>query len=408
MKKLNYWIWLSRGLSKGANVNAILKAYEGNVQAVFADGPKGRYQKGVFSERALAQLEAHAPEESYGVLERCAKDGIDVLTPDMEEYPPLLREIPCFPAVLYAKGNPDVLKGRLPFAMVGTRHPAQSTVARAAETAAVLSECGFLVVSGGAVGVDNAAHTGALHAGHPTVAVLGGGIGYESPRAQAPLRAVIAERGLLLSEHEPGTPAYTGAFPQRNRIIAGMTKGTLVAEARIKSGSLITAARATDYDRDLFVLQAEARSAAFEGAYQLLDDGAVCVNTVSDIYNMYMCSEYGACLHLPKEEARLYRPLEAVIGQKRPVILSEEDRYRAKKAEEQREAAISFAKKKIPGEDLSKTARTVYDCFTGHPLSIDTLSKQAATDLPELLSALTELELLGYLTKEGAVYKLKG
>lgn len=192
--------------------------------------------------------------EAEDVLELCERTGVVPICPEDEHYPWLLREIPSYPAVLYALGDLRLLSpATLPFAMVGARDARLSSLSAASDLAGSLARAGFLIVSGGAIGTDSACHIGALNAGCPTVAVLGTGIGTRYLQQNADLRRVISHNGLLLSEMEPGEPGSKGSFPLRNRIIAGMSVGTLVVEAAVKSGSLITSKYAEEYDRDVFV-----------------------------------------------------------------------------------------------------------------------------------------------------------
>ena len=206
------------------------------------------------AESTLQRMKKVSLAEAEAVLELCERTGVVPICPEDEHYPWLLREIPSYPAVLYALGDIRLLTPTtLPFAMVGARDARLSSLSAASDLAGSLARAGFLIVSGGAIGTDSACHIGALNAGCPTVAVLGTGIGTRYLQQNADLRRVISHNGLLLSEMEPGEPGSKGSFPLRNRIIAGMSVGTLVVEAAVKSGSLITSKYAEEYDRDVFV-----------------------------------------------------------------------------------------------------------------------------------------------------------
>ncbi|MDO4406788.1 MAG: DNA-processing protein DprA, partial [Eubacteriales bacterium] len=217
--------------------------------------------------------------EAEETLELCECTSVVPICPSDEHYPWLLREVPTCPAVLYALGDLRLLTPTtLPFAMVGARDARLSSLSAASDLAGSLARAGFLIVSGGAIGTDSACHIGALNAGCPTVAVLGTGIGTRYLQQNADLRRVISHNGLLLSEMEPGEPGSKGSFPLRNRIIAGMSVGTLVVEAAVKSGSLITSKYAEEYDRDVFVPlfpgvdpERPLKSSAFRGTSELLE-----------------------------------------------------------------------------------------------------------------------------------------
>ncbi len=252
----------------------------------------------------LEKMKRVSLAEAEEVLELCERTGIRAICPEDEHYPWLLREVPTLPAVLYALGDVELLSPRtLPFAMVGARDARLSSLSAASKLAGALARSGLLIVSGGAIGTDSACHIGALNAGCPTVAVLGTGIGTNYLQQNADLRRVIANNGLLLSEMEPGEPGSRGSFPMRNRIIAGMSIGTLVVEAAVKSGSLITSKFAEEYDRDVFVPlfpgidpERPLRSPSLRGTRELLErETGVGIRCAADILVNYAGS-YGVNL----------------------------------------------------------------------------------------------------------------
>lgn len=204
-----------------------------------------------------------------------------------DDYPQLLEETAQPPWVLYAKGRLELL--HLPcIAMVGTRTPTVYGKRVASQLASELSQAGLCVVSGLASGIDGAAHEGALKGCGSTVAVLGCGVDVIYPREHTALYRTVAERGLVLSEYPPGTKAAQGLFPQRNRIIAGMTLGTVVVEAAERSGSLITARMALNESRDVFAIPGQISSPKSRGTHELIrDSGAKLVTTVADILVEY-------------------------------------------------------------------------------------------------------------------------
>ena len=302
---MKYWVWLQRAAGKGANLERLLSPFGGDVRALYEADPGERerllretpsesagwvreeargagmrggwmrdgwradgqevlpgWQKGKtaarkkrpVAESTLQRMKKVSLAEAEGTLELCERTGVVPICPADDRYPWLLREVPTCPAVLYALGDLRLLTPTtLPLAMVGARDARLSSLSAASDLAGSLARAGFLIVSGGAIGTDSACHIGALNAGCPTVAVLGTGIGTNYLQQNADLRRVISHNGLLLSEMEPGEPGSRGSFPLRNRIIAGMSVGTLVVEAAVKSGSLITSKYAEEYDRDVFV-----------------------------------------------------------------------------------------------------------------------------------------------------------
>lgn len=198
------------------------------------------------------------------------------------DFPELLDQIPGAPEKLYINGNPDVL--HLPsLAIVGSRNPTQSGARNAFEFARHLGSIGFCIVSGIAQGIDAAAHRGALDAGAATIAFLGHGIDRVYPACNRDLAHEIARTGALVSEFPLGTHPGRAHFPQRNRLISGVSFGTLVVEAARRSGSLITAKHAAEQGREVFALPGSIHNPLARGCHQLIQQGAKLVETADDI-----------------------------------------------------------------------------------------------------------------------------
>ncbi len=198
-------------------------------------------------------------------------------------YPPLLANSPDAPPGLLVRGDPDVL--RLPqLAIVGSRNPTQTGYDVARRFASHLAQSGLTITSGLAIGIDTAAHRGALEGGGRTIAVCGTGLDIDYPRANAWLSEEIASGGALVSEFPLGTPASRSNFPRRNRIISGLSLGTLVVEAAVRSGSLITARLAAEQGREVFAIPGSIHNPLSRGCHKLLREGAQLVETAEDIF----------------------------------------------------------------------------------------------------------------------------
>ncbi len=224
---------------------------------------------------AFAQRLAAAQQWRHGAAHR------HVLVPGDPDYPAALLQTADPPLLLYAEGDLAHL-GAPSVAVVGSRHATAQGLAHARAFAQALAEAGWVVVSGLALGVDAAAHEGALQAG-ATIAVVGTGLDQVYPRRHAALAGRIAAQGLLISEHAPGTPALAEHFPQRNRIIAGLTRGTLVVEAALQSGSLITARLASEAGREVMAVPGSIHAPQSRGCHALIKQGAQLVESVADI-----------------------------------------------------------------------------------------------------------------------------
>jgi len=218
-------------------------------------------------------------EEDLAWLER---PNSHLLPLDDPRYPPLLRQIPYPPPLLFVHGDPDCL--RLPqLAIVGTRNPTPLGRETAQRFAAHLAEFGLLITSGLALGIDTAAHQGALAGGGRTIAVMGTSLDRVYPAQNRDLAHAIAERGALISELPIGTPPTAENFPRRNRLISGLALGVLVVEAAAQSGSLITARLANEQGREVFAIPGSIHNPLAKGCHALIRQGAKLVETATDI-----------------------------------------------------------------------------------------------------------------------------
>lgn len=205
-----------------------------------------------------------------------------LVTHDSPQFPPLLKHLQDAPLALFVKGNLELLQAPQ-LAVVGSRNPTPYGRELAEGFAKHLTTCGMAVTSGLAAGIDAAAHRGALAGTGQTVAVCGTGLDVVYPRSSSELAAAIGERGVLISEFPPGTPPRKSHFPQRNRLISGLSLGTLVVEAALHSGSLITARLAGDQGREVFAIPGSVHNPLSKGCHQLIRQGAKLVDSVADI-----------------------------------------------------------------------------------------------------------------------------
>ena len=237
---------------------------------------------------ALKRKETIDPKKEWEKLEK-----LDIKTISFFEktYPPLLREISSAPMLLYLKGNVDLLKEKS-LAVVGTRTPSSYGRAIVDDLVTKLAETGLVIVSGLAQGIDALAHIATLKAGGKTIAVLGCGVDLVYPLMNIPIaKEILNKNGLILSEYPAGTGALKQNFPARNRIIAGLSLGTLVVESKIDGGALITAQQALESNRDVFALPGPINLPTCAGTNKLLHDGAKVVLCVEDILQEFNLKE---------------------------------------------------------------------------------------------------------------------
>lgn len=254
LDKRAYWVWLQHALGAGSSKqNRILTGYR-TLSDFYAAGMEGWLLEGYFTHSELEKLNSFSASDAAALIEYSEKIGQRVVTPECNGYPELLRHIHNPPCALYVKGTLPDFSEAVSISVVGTRKATATGIATAHSFSFELAKQGAVVVSGGALGIDTAAHKGALQAGGKTVCVLGCGIDFNYLISNVSLRAAIANSGAVVSEYPPHTQAANSNFPIRNRIISGLSLGTLVVEAAGRSGSLITADYALEQGRDVFAV----------------------------------------------------------------------------------------------------------------------------------------------------------
>ena len=249
------------------------------------------------SEQALARAGINTRSEIAGILDQTEHVSAQVIEGDLEalaslqcnyigfndsRFPALVNEIPSAPLGLFVKGHIELLQNPQ-IAVVGSRNASPSGKRTAFAFSAELASMGLTITSGLATGIDSNAHQGCLSRNGHTVGVIGTGIDRIYPRANRNLYHEIAEKGVIVTEFPPGTPPLPANFPQRNRIISGLSLGTLVVEAGVRSGSLITARLAAEQGREVFAIPGSIHTVTSRGCHFLIKQGAKLVESIDDI-----------------------------------------------------------------------------------------------------------------------------
>ncbi|MCW8195549.1 DNA-protecting protein DprA [Proteobacteria bacterium 005FR1] len=358
---------LSRLPEVGAGRLTQLRQRLGSSRAVLTT--PAAQQNGILPDEAVAELAAIQARPDHPLIQAAERDlawvaenDIILLSPEQSGYPVLLREITAPPPLLYVQGDPDSLS--LPqLGIVGSRNPSPTGKTNAFDFARELCRTGFAITSGMALGVDGAAHAGALAAGGKTIAVLGTGIDVLYPRRHRSLvEQVLAQGGTLVSEFPLGTGPQQLNFPRRNRIISGLSLGVLVVEAALKSGSLITARYATQQGREVFAIPGSIHNPLSRGCHALIRDGAILVEQVDD----------------------LREPLQGLLALKWNELPSTNPK---------------------PAIELSEEERLVFDSLGYEPTTLDQLLERSGRPAGELLSILIGLELKGMLEQAPGGYQ---
>ena len=364
--------WLRLSLTPGIGGEArrtLLKSF-GLPQAIYDAGPRALAT--VVDPGLVEQLLAHDCSAAIeAALAWADQAGNRILTLADEDYPQSLLCADDPPLLLYAKGDPARLRQPM-LAMVGSRNATAQGLRDAEAFARTLGEAGLTIVSGLALGIDAAAHRGALETQAGTVAVIGTGADRLYPARNEALARRIAEQGVVLSEFPLGTPALAANFPRRNRIIAGLGLGCLVVEAAPRSGSLITARLAAESGREVFAIPGSIHSPLSRGCHRLIRDGAKLVETAEDVV----------------EELR------GRLGWPAPVAASVKDR-RSRGAV----PAVPAAPPRQAALALDGERTRVLEAIGHDPVDLDTIAARCGLTVDALYAILLPLELEGRLAK---------
>lgn len=283
MKDKKYWIWLSAIPGVGSKSCLKLIRHFGSAENVYQCSFSELMASGLIRDQAARSIsENRNAEKLEEYLKIVKENGIKVYTIHDDEYPENLKNIYDPPPVLYVKGE-LAREDKLAVGIVGSRKASEYGLKAAERIAARLGELGITIVSGMALGIDSAAHRGALSSRGRTIAVFGCGLKYVYPRTNYNLSQDILKNGALISEYPFGMQALPAQFPARNRIISGMSLGIIVVEAGEKSGSLITADFALEQGRDVFAVPGNISSPNSKGTNTLIKNGAKLVSSIEDI-----------------------------------------------------------------------------------------------------------------------------
>jgi DNA processing protein len=318
--ELRAWLTLLQAPGIGPRLSARVVAHCGGPAAALVADQETLRRLGV---PAAAVESLRHPDEAAieALLEWRGRDSTRILTLDDPTYPQLLAEIPDAPPVLYLRGDPALLSDPQ-LAIVGSRNPTPQGIETTRALASHLSGCGLTITSGLALGIDGAAHLGALETGR-SIAVLGTGLDRVYPAAHRDLARRIAAVGALVSEFPPDTPARPENFPRRNRIISGLALGTLVTEAASGSGSLITARFAVEQGREVFAVPGSIHNPLARGCHALIREGAKLVEGAEDILQElapYLASRLGAAPAGPPSRAEPAGPKGETDGDYRRLL----------------------------------------------------------------------------------------
>lgn len=403
-----YWIWLAtrNGLSDHGRM-MLLEHFADAEEIYYADA--GSYaQVGNLSAEAISSLQDKSLSVAERILSDCRKENIHILTWQDALYPKRLKHIADPPVVLYYRGTIPQIDALPCIAVVGTRDASAYGMSTAKRMGYQISACGGITISGVAAGIDAMAMRGALSAGAPVIGVLGCGADVIYPASNRALYADTQRQGCLLTEFPPGTPPIGWNFPRRNRIISGLSCGVLVIEAPEKSGALITARRAADQGRDVFVVPGNIDVPTCKGSNALLRDGAIAVSSGWDVISEYLAQFPGKITQHTTEAHQTVYPDEMEAAQTSPLQVAQKAKIPEKK---ERKTAIS-KKKEIdnpesspyidagkPLPPLSADEEKLLSFVGAEPALVDEVISAAALPAGQVLALLTMLEVKGVISR---------
>lgn len=360
-QEAEYWLAFSRIENVGAQRLKKLYSHFGSMKEAWERGAETEYiRAGIDVNNAQAINKHRASVDVNEGLSILHSEQISLVSFLDPEYPPLLKEIPDHPAVLFCRGDLTLLQSRYSLGVVGTRKMSQYGKDAVSTIVPPLANAGVTIVSGMAIGIDGFAHQTTLDAGGNTIAVLASGVNNHSlyPKIHYHLGQRIIEQGLIVSEFPPGTTPRDYFFPFRNRIIAGLSRGVLIIEAPEKSGTLLTANYALEYNRDVFAVPNPIHSTNATAPNSLIKKGAVLTERAEDV------------LHAWELDAQT------------------QDRI------------SSGAQPESPDEQL------VYSLLQNEPLHIDEIVRQSNLDTSQISVIVTLMEMKGIIRRmEGGYYR---
>lgn len=393
------WLWTVNSLGCGnIRIWDIMDNFHSAAAARAALEDRGRRRE-FLSESERNSAERTSAEQINQLIGYCESRNIYIMTFDDELYPERLRSIYNPPAVLFCRGDLSCLESDFSISVVGTRKPSDYSVRVTSALVRELCSFGITIVSGFAVGIDITANLSAARCGGKTIAVLGCGLDRDYPKENVQYRSEIERNGLFISEYYPLAGGTRASFPARNRILSGLSLGTVVSEAAVKSGALITANLALSQGKDIFALAPhDLFDKRYGGNVALIRDGAVCLCGVKDIVYEYY-ENYGHKI-----------ANTGVTGAAMPAAFPDgnaSDAYKQASridplAEDESKTSVSSEQSQVRENEYDASAlegdeAKIYGLLkeAGKPLLADELSEMCGMDISEMLMLLTDLELNG-------------
>ncbi len=380
-----YWIWLQEILGYGNSKILTIKRLYDKIEDFYNSSERDYKLCGCFTPGELRKLSNKNIDKAVQIKNKCIERGYKIITYDDEIYSKRLKQIYNPPCVLYVWGDMEDIDNQFAISIVGTRKATAYGLKNSYEIAYNLASCGTMVISGGALGIDSAAHRGALEAEGKTICVLGCGIDYSYLKENEGMRKAISKNGAVISEYPPGTSPSAGNFPMRNRIISGLSLGTVIIEAGEKSGSLITAGNALQQNREVFALLGSVSNSKSNGTNSLIKNGlAIPITDFKDILKEFD-SDY------IRDMLKYQNLLNNNINQSE-VSKNKNSNINTSVTN------IDITENETDLSDFSDETKLIYNCIGNEPVHIDDIAAKSNLSINIVLQAVTELELSGLIS----------
>lgn len=380
MNRLHKWLWLTVKVNITISKARKLIEYFGDIDSVYSAKPNDFLNLSFLDDSEMARLSDKSTDGVESFIKTLEDHKVKIVTIDMPEYPQLLKYTFEPPYVLYCRGKFINLNDYLCISVVGTRKPTSYGINIVNDMAYKLASEGIIIVSGMAYGIDSLAHKAALKANMPTVAILGCGVNKVYPQSHSKLMSDIMKTGMVISEYPPNTEPLQHHFPERNRIISGISVGSLFIEAAINSGSLITARYCCDTGRDVFSVPGDINSLYSMGTNNIIKEGGKLVTSADEIIEQY--KYFGSSFFNKPYNELLYRNDEenAVYNEKNDDV----------------------TKSAYP-----KTEDAIIQILSSRPTHIDVIAQSLGTTPAVISSLLLTMELSGRIVSHpGDTYSL--
>lgn len=382
-----YWIWLAECCGPVSLLPQLLVEHFGSPETVFSATDKELEKSHLLNAKQIKQLRAASLRRAEQILKTCEEQGLDCMTWEDARYPGSLREVYAAPLVLYAQGRWPDFDSRMSVGVVGTRYPTEGGASMTRQFSGELAEAGAIVVSGLAIGIDAAAHWGALQGKGTTVAVLSCGVDIDYPLENTDLKQqILLDGGAVCSELAPGTPTNEQTkvyIPQRNRLIAGLSDCVLVGEAPLKSGVSHTVNHALEQGKEVFCLPPrDIYDPHFAGNLQYLQDGATPVYRVQNLLTAYL-TQYADSLDRDKVTGKV------------PMTVRQEEA--APFAGQPKPNAAASTADQVEFHALPALHQQIIRALFTETMQVDDLAVKIGLPPFQLFCELTELEVTGWI-----------